>query len=276
MASRISLIPITAFVVAFTACESGPQPPAKGSPAFYWTAAKESFTAGDPMKTMDHLEKLTGSTEFGAKAQPWRLILLSGLGQAYAELANKFEFGARANKTNPTPFRKQVSDYRSTANRLALGFAEALQKYTKASPSGDVELDFPFPGGSANQVVALNKVAEGILPAAGELDGVQKLFLERAVLLAVANSAGAGDDTAKARELFKAGPAKVSRENFMRSMAEAALETADLYSSLKLGQPDRYKYFCDQALELAKGLPDGKETKELVAKIQTAAKKFKG
>jgi hypothetical protein len=261
-------------LLALTACESGPQPPAKGTPAFYWSAAGESWASGDYLKTNEHLEKL-GTGEYAARAVPWRLVLLDGMTHGYAEVADRFETGARVNKTNPAPFRRQTSDLRSVAQRLALSFAESLQQYEKTNPSGEVTLDFPFPSGSANQSPVINKLAEGILAAGPELETAQKQAMSRAVLLAASRVVGAGEDAAKARDSFKPGSARISAEQFYRAMAESSLDTADLFSSLKLDIPDRYKFFCDRAMELAKKLPDSKETKELVAKIQAAVKKGK-
>ncbi|MDX1979066.1 MAG: hypothetical protein SFV51_02270 [Bryobacteraceae bacterium] len=266
---------ICVFLFCFCACESGPQPPAKGTPAFYWSAAGEAYSAGDFAKTNDHLEKLAGSADYAARAVPWRLMILDGLARGYAEIADRFETGARVNKTSPAPFRRQASDMRSAASRLAMGFAESLQQYEKANPSGEVTLDFPFPSGSTIQSPVINKLAEGILASGPELESARKHALTRGVLLAASRMVGAGDDAAKARDAFKATPAKISSETFYRAMAQSSLDAADLFSSLKLDIPDRYKFFCDHAMELTRKLPDSKETKELIAKIQAAAKKGK-
>ncbi len=261
------------FAFLLTSCgESGPQPPAKGTPAFYWAAAGETFKAGDYLKTNDHLEKLA-TGEYAGRAVPWRLVLLDGMAQGYADLADKFEMGGRANKTNPAPFRRQVSQYRNRASQLALGFGEALQKFEKSNPSGDVNLEFAFPAGAAKQVAALNKVAEGLAIADSELPATEKQALERAVVLAVARAVGAGEDSAKARESFASGAAKAPVDVFLRAMAEAAVNRAEVFTPLKADQPDRFKFFCEQAAGLAKKLPDSKETKELKAKIDEMVKK---
>src|SRR5712672_2818125 len=108
-------------------CSSGPEPPAKGTPAFYWSAAKESYNSGDYLKTVDHLAKVAGTeNEFRTQAVPWRLVLVGGMSKGYADLADQYEYGARSNKSNPAPFRKQTSALRSDASRLALDFAETL------------------------------------------------------------------------------------------------------------------------------------------------------
>lgn len=177
------------------------------------------------------------------------------------------------NKSNPAPFRRQVSDYRSIASRLALSFAETLQQFEKTNPAGEVTLDFPFPAGAATPVAAINKAAEGMLVSGAELETAQKQALERAVLLAATRAVGAGDDAAKARDAFKSGSAKVPVDVFLRAMAQASLNRADVFAPMKLDQPDRFKFFCSHALDLAKKLPAGKESKELTAKIEDTMKK---
>ena len=261
------------FTVLLSSCgESGPQPPAKGTPAFYWAAAGDTFKAGDYLKTNDHLEKLA-TGDYAARAVPWRLVLLDGMAQGYAEMADKFEMGGRANKTNPAPFRRQVSQYRNRASQLALGFGEALQKFEKSNPSGDVNLEFAFPAGSAKVVAGLNKAAEGLAVADADLPALEKQSLERAALIAVSRAVGAGEDSAKARETFASGAAKAPVDVFLRAMAEAALNRAEVFTPLKADQPDRFKFFCEQASGLAKKLPDSKETKELKTKIEEMVKK---
>jgi hypothetical protein len=258
------------FTVLLSSCgESGPKPPAKGTPAFYWAAAGETFKAGDYMKTNDHLEKLA-TGEYAARAVPWRLVLIDGLAHGYADLADKFEMGGRANKTNPAPFRRQVSLYRNRASQLALVYGDALQKFEKSNPSGEVGLDFAFPAGAAKPVVALNKVIEGIAFAEADLPSMEKQSLERAVVLAVSRAVGAGDDSAKAREAFASGAAKAPVEVFLRAMAEGALNRAEVFTPLKADQPDRFKFFCEQAAGLAKKVPDAKA---LTAKVDEMVKK---
>lgn len=257
-------------------CASGPAPPAKGTPAFYWQAANETFTTGDYMKTSDHLEALAkGENEFTARAYPWRLVLSAGLAKGYLELADAFENGGRANKTNPTPFRRQMSDYRSMASRFSLQFAETLEAYEKTKPEGEIPLDFPMPRGSAAMVAALGKAGSGILVVSPELDTAQKQALERAVLLAVCKAAGAAGDTAKAREMFKTPPVKTKREVFFTALAENLLDLSKLFTPMKLDQPDRLEFFLKHATEALQGVPDSKDLKELKSKIQAEQKKVK-
>ena len=104
-------------------CSSGPQLPQPGTPAFYWAAAKETYRAGDFAKTSENLQRiLVSENEFSARARAWDAVISSGLAQGYMELADTWEAGARHNRPNPTPFRKQVSTLRALANAAAIQF----------------------------------------------------------------------------------------------------------------------------------------------------------
>lgn len=265
---------VVAIGLSTTSCQSGPPAPQKGTPAFYWSAASETFAAQDYMKTLDHLEQLSRTdNEYTARAQPWRLILSYGIAKGYIELADTFDSGAASNRANPTPFRKQASAYRNYASQLALQFTEACRRFQKGSKGDTVTLAFKFPTGSPAEVPQMRKIASGLLLQQSEIEDIQKKNLDRAVVLATCRAAGAPDDTAKAQELFKSGEAKVPRNTFVVAMATALLEQSDLFTRTKLDRPDRVTMLCNDALEAVKNLPPTKETKDLMQKLQKSLKK---
>jgi len=145
----------------------GPAPPRTGTPAFYWGAAKEAYTFGDYMKTIDHLDNiLEADNDYTARAYPWSLLVTSGLASGYMDLADQYEAGAKANKESSASFSRQVSRYRSLASHLTLRFADSFAKFgkTKEDP---VTLAFAFPPGTAAPVPELARVAKGaVLPVA--------------------------------------------------------------------------------------------------------------
>jgi hypothetical protein len=273
--SLVGLLAV-AMILMLVACSMGPSAPEKGTPEFYWQAAKEAFLAADYLKAADHIEQIERSENpFTAKARTWKLVLNAGLTKGFMDLADNYEYGARANKANPTPFRRRVSDYRGMAGRMSLQFAETFLKFF-ANKDPEIVLAFPFPTGSAGQVVALNKVANGIFPAEAEADAAQTRTLGRDVLLAVAKAVGAGEDTAKARALFQGADVKVPRATFILAMATALYDQSQLYGPLKLDTPEKLKMFANYALDAAKSIPETKESKALIAKIQAALKKARG
>jgi hypothetical protein len=263
-------------VVATVACSTGPAPPAKGTPPFYWQAANENFAAGDYEKTTEHLEQLVRSdNEFAAKAFPWQLIMLTGIAEAYMDIGDNAEYGARANTSNPGQFRRQVSDFRSLAARKALNLAETFEKFKKRPAEQNVIYAFPQPKGSPLPVSQLTKLARGSMLTPGEMTTAQKASLERGILLAATRCAGARDDAAKLREILKSGTAEVPRNTFMMGMAESLYKISDLFGPLKLDLPDRRAFFIRQAADAAKGVPETKESKELLKKIDADTKKLK-
>lgn len=270
---RLALLALISLSLMLVACSTGPTPPQKGTPEFYWQAARETFTTADYLKTADHLDAL-GKTDnqFTSKAQSWRLVLTAGMSKAFMELADNYEYGARANKANPTPFRKRVSNYRDMAGRLNLQFAETFRAFRQAHKEPEIVLAFPFPTGSAGQVALLSKLGNGIFLSESEQETVQKRMLERWILIGVAKAVGAGEDTAKAQAMFQAGEVKAPRAVFMTAMANALYEQSQVFVRTKLDKPDQMKLFANEALEALKDVPESKDTKALATKIQAALK----
>lgn len=258
-------------------CSTGPKPPAVGTPAYYWSAAKETYDAGDYVKTVQHLANLCRTdNDFTPRAQPWRLVLTAGMAKGYMELADNYEFGARANRANSMQFRRQVNDYRTLANRLALEFAESFEKFEAAQTGPEVALEFSYPSGSAIRSPILAKVGGGAILQPAAAEELRKAHLQTSMLKMTAESVGAGEDQAKTQELFKAGVVKVPRETFILAMAKALQETTDLYSRTKLDDPKRMEFFSTHAMEALKPLPETKDTKALLSKAQKTLKLASG
>ena len=269
---------VCALLVAITvliSCSSAPAGPAKGTPAFYWQAAKETFAAGDTVKTLEHLDKLIAEeNEYTAKALPWSLVLTSGLAAGYTELADSYELGGRVNKSDPSAFRRPMLNYRSMAGRLSLQFADTFTKFDKLK--GDtVELAFGYPPGTAAPAPGLNRIAKGMVMPAADQENTEKRTLERNVLLAACRAAGAPDDSAKAEPILKAPDAKVARATFATAMASALYDASQLYTSRKLDDPTKVQIFAERAQAAIKTAPESKETKELNKKIGDVLKKGK-
>lgn len=271
--SRTALIVL---ILAIASCTMAPRKPQKGTPEFYWQAAIETFEAGDYVKTAEHLDALLRrEDEYTARAYPWALVLNAGLAAGYLELADAFEAGERANKTNPTPFRKSMNDYRTLANRTTLGFAERYQKYLSREAQDSVPLAYPLAAGNAARHPVLGRIAQGILATDTEIADAQRRTLERGILLAQARAAGAGGDVPRLRELFRPGHYDVPRASFLLAMANFLYDQSQLYIERKLNQPDRRRALLDMAAEALKSLPDSPERKELDKKLAADRKGLK-
>ena len=250
----------------------GPSGPQEGTPAFYWAAAQETFGAKDYIKTIEHLERITATdNEFTARARPWLLVMDSGMARGYMDLAENFDAGAHANKTNPTEFRRRTNNYRTEANRLALEFVEVFDKFQKGKDD-PVTIAYPFPTGSAAPVMQLTKAATGIMLSAAEIEPAEKRAVERGVLLKACEAAGAPDDPAKAQELLKTGTLQVPRATFVTAMASTLFDESKLYGVRGIDDPQKAKIFCSRALDALKTVPETKQTKELNTKIAKSLK----
>lgn len=267
-----SVFAVVGFALIAAGCSSGPQPPQPGTPAFFMAAAKSTYAAGDFVKTSDNLSQLAGSTEFGARTQPWSLVISAGLAKGYSDLAENFEFGARANRANPTPFRRQVTQLRNLASAAAMQTTESLHKFMDTNKSDPVVLEFGYPTGNAAEPVQLQRVAKGMILPDADIESLQKAMVQRGVLLMATRAVAGSDDPAKALEIFKSGDVKVPRATFLLAMGKALLDQAELYTPRKLDQPERLKVLCEHSAEAINAAPPTKETKDLLAKIEKLRK----
>jgi hypothetical protein len=270
----------SAYILAFFAALSmlllafacGPSAPEKGTPAYFWAAAQETYAAGDYLKTLDHLDGILDSdSEYTARAVPWSLLLCSGLANGYTDLADHYQAGGKKNKAAPGNFFRFVGNYRSLANRLTLRFADNFAKH------GDIKGDsvmvvFNFPPGSAEPVGQLDTVAAGNLLPASVADQTETRALQRGIILAMARAAGSPDDAAKAQEALKANHGKIPRNTYLMAMANALFDASELYSARQINDSEKQKILAQRALDVMKPLPESFETKDLGVKIRLALK----
>ena len=272
---RLILAVLPVILIA-SSCSTGPPAPTMGTPPFYWQAAQETFAAADYVKANSHLDQLIKSdNEFTARALPWRLVLTAGMAKGYSELGDTYEAGGRANKINPTPFRRQTAEFRGTAGRLALQFGETFLKFSKTQYEQTIPLAFSFPTGGTTPVQELSKIGFGAMLPPAVAESVPKRVVERAVVLAACDAAGAPDDVAKARAVFNTENAQVPHDVFMVTVARTLFDLSEVFSRTKLDRPDRVELFCTEALDTLKTVKETKETKNLTAKIQKTLKGLK-
>jgi len=263
-------------VVASASCSNKPAPPKPGTPGFYWAAAKTTFHNGDFVKTNESVVQLASTeNEFTARARPWSIVTAAGIARGYAELADTYDAGAKANRANPTPFIKQASALRSAASAAAMEFAESAHQFMEKHKEPNVTLAFEFPTGSAAQPAGLKRISSGILIQDSERDMLLKSMLQRGVLLTTCEGLGSADDPAKGAEQLKTGEAQVPRATFLYAVAKALQAQADLFSPAKLDKPDRVQMLCEQGREALRAVPETKDSKALDAKFQGMLKKLK-
>lgn len=260
-----------AVIAAMASCGKGGPPPARpGTPPFYMLSAKDYFEKGDYAKASEQLAKVTQSSdsELASQAWPWKLVLQAGWINAYRELADNYETGARASKASQTPFRKKVADYRTMGGRLALQFAQDWAAFQKGQPQGEVSISFSYPRGSLVVPQPVSRILDGRTFTDSEAETTFAQMVQRAVLVEVCSVMGAPGDGAKAQAALKSVPVKVPRAQFELAMAKALYSASTLFGPTKGAHAGRQEFICQQALKAVEMAGDGKEAKDLKDRIQ--------
>ncbi len=275
-----TLVLCLAAVVACGSCSSGPAPAKMGTPQWYWGAARDTFRQGDLAKTQEHLEKLmTTDNPFKRRAATWHLVILAGLAEGHKDLAEAYDAGAGLTKTQAGDFRRVAADLRRLARLYSLGLAQEAGRFQKeAAETERVTLDFAFPRGSATEAITLDRLRKGIFPSEGERVTALQRTIERGVLLETAAVAGAGQDTAKAAELFKTQPVEAPRTVFLYGVASSLYDLTGIFDRKKLNEPDKKKILLDMAASCLQPVAAGsdeslkKKAKELQERLDKAQK----
>jgi hypothetical protein len=237
-----------------TACSGGGPAAtvARGKSAdFYWSAARETYSIGDYMKTADHLEHLLDDpNQFTARAIPWYLVVTSGTANGYIRLADQYTAGARANKSAAKGLRLKAAAYRTTASQMALRFAQYSDKL-KDIPLGLTPLAFSLPKGGAAETELLGQIAEGVELSPADAETAETLTVQHAVLMTACKAAGAPDNLARAEEIFGRPNAQVPRATFGNVIADLLSAESALYSRNKLDEPQKLAAF-QQRAEIAR------------------------
>lgn len=258
-----------------TSCSTGPRPPEPGTPAFYWGAAQMTFKAGDLLKTNDNLQEiLKDENEFTAKARIFQIALDAGMAQGAEDLAAAYNAGVKLNKDYPQPFWKRLTQARTLAGHSALDLAVQMQALLAKNKDPQFTLEFPFPPGSAVEPPALRRVQNGMVMPEVDGDVLQTTMLESGVVQALCKLAGNADDPAKTLQQFQTGPVRVARETFLLAAAKILYDESAVFGPSQADQPQRLRAMYDQSLAALHEVPETKETKALVAKIQAAIKKM--
>ncbi len=208
-----------------------------GTADFYWSAARETYLAGDYGKTADHLERLIDNdNQYTARAIPWYLVVTSGVASGYMELADRYAAGARINKADALAFRRKAADYRTIASRLALRFAQNVDRIGQV-PLGSMPLAFPLPNGNPADAALLAQIARGIELTPADAQTAESLAIQHSVLMTACLAAGAPNDVAKTEEILGRPKPATSRAVFGKAIARMLESQSQLYTRDKLDEP---------------------------------------
>ncbi len=269
----LAVVAAACVCLTLISCSAGPSAPQPGTPAFYWGAAQSTYRLGEYLKTNDTLNSLLRhESEFTAKAQPWSLVLSSGSIHGLMELADAYDKGGQENKTNLALLHRQALALRTLANTTALSQAELFHSFRVHGKEAQVELAFVYPPVSPPEPTALQRVTKGTPLAAGDAEELQNMMVQRGVVFIVSRVVGAPDDPNKAQEIFKKGNVQVPREQFLKAMAESLFDQAELYDRKHINDPRKASIFCNEAQAALQALPQDKDVKDLLQRIQKMQK----
>jgi hypothetical protein len=227
-------------VIGLAAC-SGPATTttAADRSEFYWSAARETYLAGDYIKAADHLEQVIETDNpYTARAIPWYLVLTSGMAAGYMDLADQYSAGARIKKADGLAFRRKATDYRAIASKLVLRFAQHADKIGKV-PLGNLPLAFPLPKGNPANPALFSRIASGIELEPADAQMAETLAVEHSVLMTACLAVGAPNDFAKTEEILGRPSPSASRDVFGKAMAKMLENGATLYTRDKLDEPQK-------------------------------------
>ena len=276
MSKRFPITLLVLFALCLAACQSGKQTIQPGTPAFFWSSAKQAYSTGDYPRAAEQFGKLTQSdNEYRDRARTALVLLTSGMVQGYLEVADAYVAGGRMNPNNRTAFHKRASTARSHAKSTLMQFIEATHVLTEQAKGETIEIELGYPTGTLADLPPLQKVMKGVLPPDSEAESTQAAAIQKGVLAIVCSAVGAKDDSAKAAEAFKKAPVQIPRGTLMSAIGAAMVDQSRLFGPKELDEPLRLKMLMTEAKEALALSPASKERKELEAKIDKALKAIK-
>jgi hypothetical protein len=238
--------------LGLTGC-SGSSTAKLGTPDFYWQAARETYAAGDYLKTIDHLDRvLQARNEYTARALPWSLVLTSGVAAGYMELADSYASGAHARKANAAEFRKKAAEYRAMASPLVLRVAQNVEKLDQLG-TGSISLVFSMPRGTAAPPALLGQIASGVPPSQADADEAVALAIQRNIVLSVCLAIGAPNAPAKAAEALGHASTITPRPVFGAAIAQMLDNASALYARRQLDEPEKVSLLKERAQSVRDG-----------------------
>jgi len=237
------------------------------SSAIHWAAAKDQYAAGQYLKAIGSLDRLLQSdNQYTSRALPFSIVLTAGVAAGYMELADNYSAGARANHAQALAFQRKASDYRAQANHMVLQFAQNSKKMTVVQ--GDsVHLAFGPPKGSSSIPSAITQISRGIELSRADEEAAVTAMIDRGVLTAVCDTAGAPSNLAKASEILQRGDFLVRRAKFMKAISDQLERASQLYARNKLDDSSKMATLRELAQSALKDSEGGSHPAAMVMQV---------
>jgi hypothetical protein len=265
---------VAVLFLLFPAC-GGPSGPAQGSPEWLYLAARDSFRGGDIDKTQVHLEKVVAvESPFQARAAAWNVLIKSGRLLGYEELVESYHAGwQHAVGPNKLNFARDHDAMLKEIRGYGLHFLDANTQFQKIAVSqklDHVDLEFPWPDGSAAPVGEIERMEKGIWPVDTERDLTKNKMLQRGMLRGISAGITTLDDVPGAQKAMAAGKTSVPMVHFQFAIANAMSTTAKYFGEHYIAESDKRKIFLENTIETVKKVLDLKPD----ADMEKAAKKL--
>jgi hypothetical protein len=261
----------------------------RNTPEFAYNEAKEAMSAIKIEKaislTNEVMTKYPNSVQ-AQRARILRIVLLTGLGHGYGDLADAYILGFEKGGKNAGQLRSAAFDFYRKKKSAVLGFSDAcdymIQNY---SDKADYVLECDFPSKEAPMNRLIEEVKKGNLLDTEQLKIAEEQELREGVLVSLATFLGAENDRNKARKLLEEGSRPLDPAEFFVRAGRMFLDDQELFSRKTLNEIQYYRLFFQKAQEcltLAQKILKDKPNKEtqttvdqLKADLETVEKKGK-
>ena len=278
LSSRIVSSSMLLFLVANLSCGENPKM-SKNSAEYQYSEAKKAISDAKFEKAISWTGEIINKfskSEFADRARILRIILLSGLSEGHANMAEAYMSGFEKSIKNAGALRSNAFDYYRKQKNEALGFYEACDFFLKNfSDQTPYVLDCEFPSKDFTSNRTLDDIRSGTLPDSEHRRTAEEVELCNGVISSLTSFLSAAGDRAKARRLLEGGPKPLDHAEFMVMLGRTLLDDQRLFGRTALNEIQNYRQFyqkssecAELALKILKDKPN-KETQSLAEQLKT-------
>jgi len=278
LSSRIISCLMLILLLANSSCSQNPKI-SKNSAEYQYSEAKKAMSDVKFEKaiilTGEIINKFANS-EFADRARILRIVLLAGLNEGHANMAEAYISGFEKSIKNAGALRSNAFDYYRKQKNEALGFYEACDFFLKNfSDQTHYVLDCEFPSKDFTPNRTLDEIRGGTLPDSEHRKTAEEVELCNGVISSLTGFLGAGGDRARARRLLEGGPKPLDHAEFIVMLGRTLLDDQKLFGRTGLNEIQNYRQFyqkssecAELALKILKDKPN-KETQSLAEQLKT-------
>ena len=246
LSSRIISCLMLILLLANSSCSQNPKI-SKNSAEYQYSEAKKAMSDVKFEKaiilTGEIINKFANS-EFADRARILRIVLLAGLNEGHANMAEAYISGFEKSIKNAGALRSNAFDYYRKQKNEALGFYEACDFFLKNfSDQTPYVLDCEFPSKDFTPNRTLDEIRGGTLPDSEHRKTAEEVELCNGVISSLTGFLGAGGDRARARRLLEGGPKPLDHAEFIVMLGRTLLDDQKLFGRTGLNEIQYYRQF---------------------------------